>query len=612
MCGIWILLDNKAISKRNLLEYSKQYTSIDSRGPDAQTMSFNFNMAERFARLSINDVSPLAGQPFHHFHGGSLFTLLINGEIYNFKEIIRDYHLEDKMKSDSDCEVIIHLYIMFDCDIMKVLDIIRGEYAFCIVKRDVVTGNATAHVARDPFGVRHLYYSKSVDGALLFGSFLKSVIHDNFPKAHHFPPGCVFNYQIIKETCLDIHYCYNEENVLEEKCEVKPVNIYENMFVNSERFHTLKVIRPFFNDISRTYKLLTDAFIRAVQLRLISDRQIGVTIGGVDSSLVAGVAVKILKYIGLQTYTTGSEGSMDIITARKTSAFLGTEHTEFQVTEEIGFNMIEEIVELAETWDVTTVRACFGNAFVAKSVSEQTNTKVILNGDGADELFMGYMYNFYSPSDEESLKDTLKRMNEIHKYDGNRSDKCMTSYGLEGRNPYLDIDFVDVAMQIDPKLKRPTANGLIEKQILRDAFYFLYPDVLPEEVLYRRKEAFSNGISGTDEDGKRQEFYHGVIKRIEQVVSDDEFENRGPVFEKASTKEGFYYMKIFHELFNFACFDENNFDVIGELWLPSFVDTNGEPSATVLSVYENEQPNKPECCENDIIECGSNGELVVI
>jgi asparagine synthase (glutamine-hydrolysing) len=569
MCGIWILLDDKNITRKQLLKFSNQYTTIDVRGPDKQTMSFNFNFSYRFARLSIHDLSPLGDQPFFYFHKGKIYILMINGEIYNYKQIIKDYNLDDKMKSGSDCEVIIHLFIMFG-NIDDVLKIIRGEYAFVLNVRDVNTQNATTFVARDPFGVRHLYYSKSpLSQSYLFGSLLKSVIHDDYPKAFKFPSGNVFTFES--------EYCGSDN--------------YNNTLVEKKAFYVINVIRPFYTDIRVIYKLITDALIKSVYERTDSDRDIGLTLsGGFDSSLVGGIVTKILKYPNLLTYTTGCKGSIDIYYARKAAKHFGTKHTEFLLTKEDGIDFVKnDLVKITETWDVTTNRASIGQAYVDKKISETTDTKVILNGDGADELFMGYMYNHYSPSEEESNNDTIKRMNEISQYDGNRSDKCTTYYGLEGRSPFQDVDLADIVMRVDPVYKRP-GTGLMEKQLIRDAFYVLYPDVLPEEILYRRKEAFSNGISGTDDgkaSGDREEFFHFIVAEIESMISNEEFETRDTRFQQATTKEGYYYMKKFDEYFNTG--ESENFDIIDGLWLPSFIDTNGEPSATALDIVINEK-----------------------
>jgi asparagine synthase (glutamine-hydrolysing) len=234
----------------------------------------------------------------------------------------------------------------------------------------------------------------------------------------------------------------------------------------------------------------------------------------------------------------------DLDYAQKVAKHLNTNHTEIYFTPEEGLQAIDNVLETTETWDITTIRASVGQYLLAKYISRETDIKVILNGDGADEVEMGYLYFYLAPSPEEAQKETEKLVKEIHRYDGLRVDRAISSHGLEARIPFLDVNFVDYYMNIDPELKIPTENRM-EKQLIRDAFNTLYPDMLPYEVMYRKKEAFSDGISS-----KEKSWFEIIGEWIDTKVLDEEYDNRDvEKYGLCKSKESYYYKKYFNNRF---------------------------------------------------------------
>lgn len=263
------------------------------------------------------------------------------------------------------------------------------------------------------------------------------------------------------------------------------------------------------------YKLIVSTFTAAVEARLMSDRNIGCLLsGGLDSSLVTSVACHLMKKRGkkLRTYSIGMKEGTDIIYAREVAQHIGSDHTEFIYEAEEGLAAIKDVVKVTETFDITTIRASCGQYLLAKRISTLTDTIVVLNGDGADECQMGYLYFYLAPSAEEARKDRDRLVQEIHLYDGLRVDRNISHFGLEARVPFLDHRFVDLYYQIDPKLLIPTADRM-EKYLIRRAFEVVWPDVLPESVLWRKKEAFSDGVSS-----KEKSWYQMVKQHVHTVL----------------------------------------------------------------------------------------------
>jgi asparagine synthase (glutamine-hydrolysing) len=272
------------------------------------------------------------------------------------------------------------------------------------------------------------------------------------------------------------------------------------------------------------------------------------------------------------------DGSTDIDFSNKVAHHIGSEHTNIYFTPEEGLSVISDVLKATETFDITTIRASVGQYLASKYIRKNTDVRVLLNGDGADECQMGYLYFYYAPTDEEAQNESLKLINNIHLYDGLRVDRCVSYNGLEARVPFLDKDFVELFVNIHPNLKRPCKEkDRIEKHLIRKAFDVVFQDdpILPNEVLWRQKEAFSDGVSS-----KSKPWYLDVKTHIEEKISDDGLEKSWKHLPPP-TREALYYRYIFESLFG-----ERSAFVIPRYWLPSWIETN-EPSARTLTVYNN-------------------------
>lgn len=546
MCGILFILSSKHIDREYVKKQLPLLSSLENRGPDKTIIYSNNNVIAGHTRLSIHDLTPLGDQPFTiTYYDEDLCqnvscTLIVNGEIYNYKEIIIEHQLTD-LKSDSDCEVIIMLWKKYK-NFAKILEIIRGEFAFVLHVEYLQSIDKPysycTNICRDPFGVRPLFWNMK-DGNYFFGSTLTSV----GKSGQVFNPGRhlqITNFNIV----IKDYYIYPQlENAIEK-------------------------------NIMTIYKNITDKFIHAVKIRLSSDRPIGITLsGGLDSSTVAGVST-LLGVKNLHTFVTGLHGSIDIKKAELCAKHIGSIHKSVPKTIDDACSRITNAIIMLETWDVTTIRASIWQIIISEDISIHTDIKVILNGDGADELLMGYKENYLAPNTREAFDHVTNRLKNIHKYDGLRMDRSVSSHGLEARPPFLDVDFVNYVRTIDPELMIPIKGIRTEKDIFRQAFKTLYPDIIPDEILLRSKEAFSDGVSEANSD---KSWFNIIQEYIESMVTDHEYNNRHSRFEDCYSKEAYYYKKIFYENFG------ENFNVIGEYWTQKWSNTL-EPSARTLIV----------------------------
>lgn len=548
MCGIWGIIQSSLIEKKDIHKYLNLFHTLNSRGPDKDAIKVYDNVLYGFKRLAIHDLSPLGDQPFEkiEFDFNHLvnihYSLICNGEIYNFKELIKEYNLQTI--SDSDCEVILPLFIKFNRDINKLLSVIKGEYAFSINIKNLFNSSTETYIVRSMFGQKGLYYLVLPD-KIMFGSLLKSLPHDE---------------------------CYPS---------VFPVGSY--MKINSDGFNITHEITRYYTYPKIIYHDFTDNLKRLIcktlvtscKRRLSADRPVCVTLsGGLDSSIVAGITKKVLNH-DIATFSIGLEGSADLKYAEMVAKHINSKHTSFIVTVNDAINAIDRVIRIVETWDITTIRASIWQLLLAEEI-EKTEYTVVLNGDGMDELLMGYRENWYAPSDIEARRNLLKRMDEIHMYDVLRVEKAVSNCKREPRPPALDDDFANLMLSIDPKLLLPIKNESViirqEKSILRQSINFCYPDLLPPEILYRSKEAFSDGVSDIDS-GKL--WYQILQDHFNNIISDSEFNNRSNDFQSCLTKESYYYKKKFTEYFG------SNYNVIPGYWLHNWTDSN-DPSARSL------------------------------
>lgn len=472
---------------------------IKHRGPDATRTQGNFI----FHRLSINDTSDDGMQPFVKNDK----MLICNGEIYNHKSI--DGHVNSK----SDCEKLIPLFETYG--VFEGTKMIDGVFAF------VYHDGENTWAGRDPIGVRPLFYAH-IEHGIILSSEIKA-----FPsgvKPLIFPPGHIYDHSC--ERFIPWYPCYWEENP-------------------SLPIQTIKT-----------------SFIDAVNKRIDNtDRNVGFFLsGGLDSSLVAAVAAK--KLGTLKTFSMGtSRDSPDMKAARVVSDFLKTDHTEVFFTPKEGFEAIPEVIEALETYDTTTIRASVPMYLLSKWVATNTNIRVILSGEGSDELFGGYLYFHGAPSKREFHNENMRLLQKLHQFDVLRADRCTAAHGLELRVPFLDKSFIDNVMSMPTELKLP--NDGVEKYVLRDLFRYW----LPEEILWRQKNAFSDAVGYDWVDYVRE------MTGLGACGSSEEFTHNIP-----QTNEELYYRGIFREKYG------NNDHLLGEIWRPKWT-TEKDPSARKLSVF---------------------------
>jgi len=539
MCGIWTFIN---LLKTNI-EYKTLYENfmkLQHRGPDSSNFQIFKNIAIGFHRLSIMDLKFHANQPyiFEDLYRTIIFTC--NGEIYNFKDLIKEHDL--LITNNSDCMVIPKLYLKYTFDIFLSLFInkIKGEFAFTLLEFDNFQNLKNVIVGRDQIGIRPLFWSKKNN--LLFSSEIKGM---DFIKEQieEFPPGTITN--IIIDDIL------------------KDTNV-----INNYEFKTVYLTKPILTDYDYLYQIRI-AVINSIKRRLVSDTPIAFLLsGGVDSSLVAAIASKILNY-PIKTYCCGLNEGTDLKFSRKVAEHIGSIHTEVFFTESEGIDAINDVIYTTETWDTTTIRASVGQYLVSKYIATKTDAKVILVGEGPDEVCSSYLFNYYAPSAEDLHNVAKEYVEKIHMYDGRRADRCVSSWGLEARVPLLDPEFISTYWSI-PSVKRHPKYKNIEKWWLRQAFEGT--GLLPDEVLWRKKEAFSDGISSNEKS------WFQIIHDYINKQLPDESQDYKP------TKEAYYYKQKFIEYFG-----ENNLNIIPHYWQPPKGWINNDeytdPSARTLNVY---------------------------
>lgn len=562
MCGIWAF-----ITKNNILEtyetsdkqndtrfkvLKEKYMNIKGRGPENENlMKINNNILFGFHRLCIIDVSSEGNQPFVFKDDNRELYLMCNGEIYNKDSLISNNNLT--VKSSSDCEPILHLYKKYGID--KTVDMLDGVFAFTILDIDLVKKTGKLIACRDRIGVRPLFIGNNQNKEYGFSSEIKG-LYGIFENIEVFTPGSIvtlsfdldtYNFKYMKQ----IYYPYDYETKL--------------------------------TDLDTIYPLIRYQFIEAVKKRLMSDRPICCLLsGGLDSSLVTSI-VASLSDQKIHTYSIGMKGGTDFKYAKMVADKIGSIHTEILFSQKEGIKAIKDVIWAIESYDITTVRASVGQYLISKYISNNTDDIVVYIGDGSDELTGGYKYFCNAPSPEDLHKECVKLIKEIHLYDALRADRAISIHGLEARVPFLDSSFVDLYLSIDPKYRMAT-NG-IEKYLLRKAFD--NTDYLPKEVLWREKEAFSDGVSS-----QKESWFTIIQNHIDTLITDKEFQNESIKYTHCTplTKEAYYYRKIFGELFG----EEHN-KVIPHFWLPNWSGNITEPSARVLNVYNS---NKEELKEN--------------
>jgi len=535
MCGIFTYL-GKTISIEDL-KYG--FDKLKPRGPDHSIIkNITHNIVFGFHRLSINDISDNGNQPLVLDD----LSIICNGEIYNHSYLKTKFGFVTQ--SGSDCEIILHLYRHFDGNIDSFINLLDGVFAFVLYdsSKDKII------VARDPFGVRPLFYGVDYHGEFFFSSELKGICEICNGPIVQFPPGayCTLNWDTLREM-----YVAGEI-----------VKWFDNTFKID---YTIDSEESFLPNIR-------DLFYEAVNKRLMSDRPICCLLsGGLDSSLVAAIVAKQFPRGHLHTFSIGMENSPDLYYAKIVSEFIGSTHHEIIMTEAQFLEAIPETIKVTESYDTTTIRASVGNYLISKYIAEHTDFKVVYNGDGSDE-FGSYLYFSKCPSEQEFHDESVKLLNEINFFDVLRSDRSISSNGLEARVPFLDKAFASYYASIPPKFKMHT-YGKIEKYILRKAFE--QENLLPGVVLWRSKMAFSDGVS------QKSKSWHVIVSEyIDTLITDEEFEinKKNYTHCQPQLKESYFYRLVFENYFG-----PNSFIVIPHFWLPKWCGDIIDPSARTLS-----------------------------
>jgi asparagine synthase (glutamine-hydrolysing) len=506
MCGIIGVFDLKvkaADLRPQVLEMAKK---LRHRGPDWSGIMVHEKAILAHERLSI--VDPQSGKQPLFSKDGNL-VLAVNGEIYNHQPIRNRYRQSYEFLTFSDCEVILPLYREKGTGF---LDELNGIFAFALY--DIEKNQYM--IARDHMGIVPLYMGWDKHGNFYVASELKA-LEGICLKIEEFPPG---------------HYLSSEDG------EIK--RWYKRDWMDYE---TVK-------DNSTSMDMLRRAMEDAVHRQLMSDVPYGVLLsGGLDSSIVSAIAKKYAArrvesndlqdawWPSLHSFAIGLKGSPDLDAARKAAEHIGTIHHEVHFTLQEGLDAIRDVIYYIETYDVTTIRASTP-MYLLSRVIKSMGIKMVLSGEGADEIFGGYLYFHKAPNAKAFHEETVRKLNKLHLYDCLRANKSLAAWGVEGRVPFLDKEFMDVAMRLNPEDKRPK-DGRIEKWVVRKTF----EDILPESITWRQKEQFSDGVG------------YNWIDTLKEVtaaaVSDDQLANaryRFPINTPA-TKEEYYYRSIFSEHF---------------------------------------------------------------
>jgi asparagine synthase (glutamine-hydrolysing) len=491
MCGIFAILNSIKTTEQLRKSGLQASRLLRHRGPDWNGMVIGQGHVLVHERLAIMD--PLSGtQPFI----SGEYVLTINGEIYNYWNLIND---DFEYKTKSDCEVILSEFDRHGLDFIHKLD---GVYAFVLK----YAPNKYI-IARDPIGVIPLYWGKGVDGSIMIASEMKALGEAYGVK--QFPPGMM---------------CH----VSPETIDMIPIIALEP---HGQNFYTaIDLIKPCLYD--------------AIKKRLMTHVQWGVLLsGGLDSSCIAAiVAEMVVEPKKINTFSIGLEGSPDLKAAAVVAKHIGSKHHEFTYTVKEGLNALEDVIYHLESYDITTIRASIPMYLMARKI-RSLGIKMVLSGEGADEIFGGYLYFHNAPDDKAFFEELKLKLHNLHYYDCLRANKSMAAWGVEVRVPYLDIEFVNLIMDWDTKAKMPKNNiKKIEKWLLRKAMV----GTLPPEIIWRQKEQFSDGVG--------YDWIDSLKETADNSISDKAFAIREDLFpvNTPKTKEGFLYRSIFEKMFKMS------------------------------------------------------------
>jgi len=570
MCGIWFY--TQLINKHNHDVLQKASNETMKRGPDRTIYKYitfgEFEFHLVFHRLAIMDLSEAGDQPFQLNKKDEQIYLMCNGEIYGFENLVKEFKLENLLKSHSDCEVLIHLYQRLGLkklyEILTTRADVSGEFAMIILH--IKDGMCEIHYVRDFCGKRPLYFAEynniiGYDGferdfnALCLTSQLCGI---PFPNEIYKQSGQV------KASTFGTYIINKSENIIHQKKE----------FTENLRDIPITIF-----DEKEALTKIYDTFMKIVEDQMVADREVAFMLsGGLDSSLCAGAGAYILKQKGLEnkikTICIGLEGGTDEKYAKLVADYIKSDHMHILCTGEEFIDCAENrITHKIESYDITSNRASVPQLISAEKISEKTNCKVIIVGDYADEVCGGYNETKYAPTIEDFKERIYELTEDIIYFDGDRVDRCIGGSGLEARMPFGDHRFIKLYMSIDPALRK-ARNGC-EKYLLRKAFDG--KNIIPDEVLWRPKEAFSDGVSSV-----KKSWYQIVLDYFDMKYTDEDLENAKNQFKWNTpyTKESLHYRLKFNEKYS-----DIQSNVIPYFWLPKWGNVK-EPSARVLDVYK--------------------------
>tara|TARA_B100001027_G_C16267379_1_gene332928 strand:- start:2386 stop:4035 length:1650 start_codon:yes stop_codon:yes gene_type:complete len=549
MCGIFAILYSKYSDLNvNLIESS--FYIGKKRGPESSHFEIlkNNELILGFHRLAINGLNSESDQPIEKYHK----KVICNGEIYNYKQLFNEMKISPQTQSD--CEVLIDAYEKKGLSFFSSLDGVFSLVMFDSVKNQIVVG-------RDPYGVRPLYMCYYKNMNIGFSSDIEPLLFDeNIYSISPFPPGSYATFSKNKNTWEMLHF----EKYF-DKCSFisylpsrheKPIEYFMYTFVE----YLNKAVEKRVDNCEREIACLLS--------------------GGLDSSIIAALVSKYyFKKTGsnIETYSIGLNGAEDLKYSSLMADHIKSIHKTVICKENDFFNSIPNVIADIESYDTTTVRASVGNWNIGKYISNNSNAKVIFNGDGADELAGGYLYFNRCPNDEEFHIECLNLLDDINRFDVLRSDKCISSHGLEPRTPFLDRDLTRFYLSIPIELRNQ--NNLeddlkCEKFFIRKSIEIYQPNLIPDQILSRRKEAFSDGVSSID-----NSWYKIIEKKIVELNLSN-VENKY-TFNKPQTNEQLYYRKLFELKFGDHCST-----IIPYFWLPSFItNSKNDASARELEIY---------------------------
>lgn len=521
MCSIMGMEKDAVLAE----EFKDGFDKTISRGPDMSRILNLNNAVLGFHRLSIMGLSENGMQPFTLGEN----ACVCNGEIYGFRTLKKELESDYTFKSESDCEILLPLYEKYNCEMFEKLD---AEFA-CILY-DGSTGGLIA--ARDPIGIRPLYYGESKNGKLLFASEPKNLINlcihiKPFPPGHYYKDG-----EFVCYCDLTKRQQYNDDS-FDTVCQ----NIHDKLYTGIEK-------------------------------RLDADAPLGFLLsGGLDSSLVCAVAANVLDK-PIKTYAIGmKEDAIDLKYAKQVADYIGSDHTPVIIDEKQVISSLEKVVELTGTYDITTIRASMGMYLICKYIHENTDVRVLMTGEISDEIF-GYKYTDFAPDANAFQEEAEKRLRELHMYDVLRADRCISVNSLEARVPFGDLDFVKYVMSINPEVKMNTYGK--GKYLLRHAFDD--GKILPHDILFREKAAFSDAVG------------HSMVDYIkayaEMYYTDNDYKQKCTEYSFATpiSKESLLYRELFEKHY------PGQADMVKDFWMPNkeWEGCNvNDPSARVLANY---------------------------